>query len=161
MVTLVHTLQQHTDELRCCCFSAGLLAACSADETLRVDDTSHLGAARLSAVQTWLRGSLLLLQRLRPEPLGLFLQDTLRSRSLHGFVPVTPEAEAPRCAKAASRCFSLRCSSVSEAGVVACCFSPCGQVFVTGCTNGDLKLWDVDISLLHAEKDAHDLGVTC
>ncbi|CAB1420481.1 unnamed protein product [Pleuronectes platessa] len=28
--------------------------------------------------------------------------------SLHGFVPVTPEAEAPRCAKAASRCFSLR-----------------------------------------------------
>ncbi|CAB1461036.1 unnamed protein product [Pleuronectes platessa] len=31
------------------------------------------------------------------------------NRSLHGFVPVTPEAEAPRCAKAASRCFSLRC----------------------------------------------------
>ncbi|CAB1426992.1 unnamed protein product [Pleuronectes platessa] len=30
-------------------------------------------------------------------------------RSLHGFVPVTPEAEATRCAKAASRCFSLRC----------------------------------------------------
>ncbi|CAB1452446.1 unnamed protein product [Pleuronectes platessa] len=30
--------------------------------------------------------------------------------SLHGFVPVTPEAEAPRCAKAALRCFSLRCS---------------------------------------------------
>ncbi|CAB1434704.1 unnamed protein product, partial [Pleuronectes platessa] len=39
--------------------------------------------------------------------------------------------------------------------------SLCGQVFVNGCTNGDLKLWDVDISLLHAEKDAHDLGVTC
>ncbi|CAB1426911.1 unnamed protein product [Pleuronectes platessa] len=32
-----------------------------------------------------------------------------KQRSLHGFVPVTPEAEAPRCAKAASRCFSLRC----------------------------------------------------
>ncbi|CAB1442297.1 unnamed protein product [Pleuronectes platessa] len=32
-----------------------------------------------------------------------------RSSSLHGFVPVTPEAEAPRCVKAASRCFSLRC----------------------------------------------------
>ncbi|CAB1414361.1 unnamed protein product [Pleuronectes platessa] len=30
-------------------------------------------------------------------------------KSLHGFVPVTPEAEAPHCAKAASRCFSLRC----------------------------------------------------
>ncbi|CAB1425808.1 unnamed protein product [Pleuronectes platessa] len=33
----------------------------------------------------------------------------LIERSLHGFVPVTPEAEAPRCVKAASRCFSLRC----------------------------------------------------
>ncbi|CAB1452754.1 unnamed protein product [Pleuronectes platessa] len=37
------------------------------------------------------------------------LKEEHRTRSLHGFVPVTPEAEAPRCAKAASRCFSLRC----------------------------------------------------
>ncbi|CAB1412449.1 unnamed protein product [Pleuronectes platessa] len=35
--------------------------------------------------------------------------DARAELSLHGFVPVTPEAEAPRCAKAASRCFSLRC----------------------------------------------------
>ncbi|CAI5656195.1 unnamed protein product [Oreochromis niloticus] len=34
-------------------------------------------------------------------------------------------------------------------------------MFVTGCTRGDLKLWDAHTSLLHAEKDAHDLGVTC
>lgn len=54
-----------------------------------------------------------------------------------------------------------RCSPVSEASVVACCFSPCGQMFVTGCTRGDLKLWDTDVNLLHSEKDAHDLGVTC
>lgn len=57
--------------------------------------------------------------------------------------------------------FTHRCSAVSEASVVACCFSPCGQFFVTGCTNGDLKLWDVDFSLLLAERDAHDLGVAC
>lgn len=57
--------------------------------------------------------------------------------------------------------FSRRCGAVSEASVVACCFSPCGQMFMTGCTYGDLKLWDVDVSLLHAEKDAHDLGVAC
>lgn len=50
---------------------------------------------------------------------------------------------------------------MSEASVVACCFSPCGQMFVTGCTRGDLRLWDTAIDLLHAEKDAHDLGVTC
>ncbi|CAB1438214.1 unnamed protein product, partial [Pleuronectes platessa] len=37
-----------------------------------------------------------------------FINEQPSSRSLHGFVPVTPEAEAPRCAKAASRCFSLR-----------------------------------------------------
>ncbi|CAB1440780.1 unnamed protein product [Pleuronectes platessa] len=37
------------------------------------------------------------------------LDKSLLWGSLHGFVPVTPEAEAPRCAKAASRCFSLRC----------------------------------------------------
>ncbi|XP_026231804.1 WD repeat, SAM and U-box domain-containing protein 1-like [Anabas testudineus] len=55
----------------------------------------------------------------------------------------------------------FRCGAVSEASVVACCFSPCGQMFMTGCTYGDLKLWDVDVSLLHAEKDAHDLGVAC
>lgn len=34
-------------------------------------------------------------------------------------------------------------------------------MFVTGYTRGDLKLWDAYTSLLHAEKDAHDLGVTC
>lgn len=54
-----------------------------------------------------------------------------------------------------------RCSQVSEASVVACGFSPCGQMFVTGCTRGDLKLWDTDVNLLSSVKDAHDLGVTC
>lgn len=54
-----------------------------------------------------------------------------------------------------------RCVQVSEASVVACCFSPCGQMFVTGCTHGDLKLWDADVNLLSSERDAHDLGVTC
>ncbi|CAB1423566.1 unnamed protein product [Pleuronectes platessa] len=41
---------------------------------------------------------------------AFILKEEHRTRSLHGFVPVTPEAEAPRCAKAASRCFSLRCN---------------------------------------------------
>lgn len=56
---------------------------------------------------------------------------------------------------------SHRCRQVSEASVVACCFSPCGQMFVTGCSHGDLKLWDLDMNLLSSERDAHDLGVTC
>lgn len=45
--------------------------------------------------------------------------------------------------------------------MVACCFSPCSQMFVSGCTHGDIKLWDADFRLLLAEKNAHDLGVTC
>lgn len=50
---------------------------------------------------------------------------------------------------------------VSEASVVACCFSPCSQMFVSGCTLGDLRLWGVDGTALCVQKDAHDLGVTC
>ncbi|CAB1346682.1 unnamed protein product [Coregonus sp. 'balchen'] len=28
-------------------------------------------------------------------------------------------------------------------------------------TSGDIKVWDLDMKQLHAEKDVHDLGVTC
>jgi WD40 repeat protein len=45
--------------------------------------------------------------------------------------------------------------------MVACSFTPCGQMFVTGSTYGDLRLWDLDMNQLHAEKNTHDLGVTC
>lgn len=45
--------------------------------------------------------------------------------------------------------------------MVACSFSPCSQLFVTGSTYGDLRVWDLDLNQLHAEKNAHDLGVTC
>ncbi|XP_030614265.1 WD repeat, SAM and U-box domain-containing protein 1 isoform X2 [Archocentrus centrarchus] len=45
--------------------------------------------------------------------------------------------------------------------MVACSFSPCSQVFMTGSTYGDLRLWDLHMNQLHAEKNAHDLGVSC
>ncbi|XP_055764448.1 WD repeat, SAM and U-box domain-containing protein 1-like isoform X2 [Salvelinus fontinalis] len=45
--------------------------------------------------------------------------------------------------------------------MVACSFTPCGPMFVTGSTYGDLRLWDLDMNQLHAEKNNHDLGVTC
>lgn len=32
---------------------------------------------------------------------------------------------------------------------------------MTGSTYGDLRLWGLDMNQLHAEKNAHDLGVTC
>ncbi|KAL0190614.1 hypothetical protein M9458_013312, partial [Cirrhinus mrigala] len=45
--------------------------------------------------------------------------------------------------------------------IVACSFTPCGQLFITGSTYGDLRLWDLNMNHLHAEKNAHDLGVSC
>ncbi|CAB1461109.1 unnamed protein product [Pleuronectes platessa] len=56
----------------------------------------------------WLPGMLALRSQITELASG-YTALLLPCRSLHGFVPVTPEAEAPRCAKAASRCFSLRC----------------------------------------------------
>lgn len=32
---------------------------------------------------------------------------------------------------------------------------------MTGSTYGDLRLWNLDMKQLEAEKNAHDLGVTC
>ncbi|KAK2839734.1 hypothetical protein Q5P01_013474 [Channa striata] len=109
--------------------------------------------------------SLLLLQLRRQLPARLlhgrirlvWCSDTgeeVTGRPLHG-------RTRPQQRVLTQRVSMLECYAVSEASVVACCFSPCCQMFVTGCTYGHLKLWDVDLSLLSAEKDAHDLGVTC
>ncbi|XP_035029910.1 WD repeat, SAM and U-box domain-containing protein 1 isoform X1 [Hippoglossus stenolepis] len=186
MVTLVHTLQQHTDELSCCCFSAGLLATCSADKTLRVYDTadfSELPGSPLSGhgygvhcccfsscgrslVSCSTDGSIVVWNPDTGEAAAELQHPGRSPLRVCALAPDSSLLLAGACDGTVAlwdfSCKTLRrCSSVSEASVVACCFSPCGQVFVTGCTNGDLKLWDVDISLLHAEKDAHDLGVTC
>lgn len=52
-------------------------------------------------------------------------------------------------------------STVNDTTMVACSFTPCGQMFVTGSTYGDLRLWDLDMNQLHAEKNTHELGVGC
>uniref|UniRef100_A0A8C7IVC6 WD repeat, sterile alpha motif and U-box domain containing 1 n=1 Tax=Oncorhynchus kisutch TaxID=8019 RepID=A0A8C7IVC6_ONCKI len=57
--------------------------------------------------------------------------------------------------------FSINRPAVNDTTVVACSFNPCGQMFVTESTYGDLRLWDLDMNQLHAEKNNHDLGVTC
>lgn len=54
-----------------------------------------------------------------------------------------------------------RTGAVNDTTMVACSFSPCSQVFMTGSTYGDLRLWDLELNQLHAEKNAHDLGVSC
>ncbi|XP_022596136.1 WD repeat, SAM and U-box domain-containing protein 1-like [Seriola dumerili] len=186
MVSIICTLRDHTDELSSCAFSPSLLATCSADKTLRVYNTadfselpfsplsghgygvhcccfSSCGSFLLScstdgSVIVWSSGTgevVAVLQHPSRSPLRVCALALDSSLVLAGACDGTVALwDFP------SKTLR-RCSSVSEASVVACCFSPCGQFVVTGCTNGDLKLWDVDISLLHAEKDAHDLGVTC
>ena len=51
--------------------------------------------------------------------------------------------------------------TVNDATVVALSFSPCGQALASGSTYGDLRLWDLNMNQVFAEKNAHDLGVTC
>ncbi len=55
----------------------------------------------------------------------------------------------------------FRTGAVADTSIVACSFTPCGQMFITGSTYGDLRLWDLNMTHLHAEKNAHDLGVSC
>lgn len=57
--------------------------------------------------------------------------------------------------------FLLSVGSVVDTTLVACSFTPCSQFFMSGSTYGDLRLWDLNMNQLLAEKDAHDLGVTC
>ncbi|XP_029461416.1 WD repeat, SAM and U-box domain-containing protein 1 isoform X5 [Rhinatrema bivittatum] len=49
--------------------------------------------------------------------------------------------------------------SVKDGSLVACAFSPVGNIFVTGSSCGDLTVWDNNMRCLYNEK-AHDLGVT-
>ncbi|XP_023806551.1 WD repeat, SAM and U-box domain-containing protein 1 isoform X2 [Oryzias latipes] len=187
MVSLLHTLRDHTDEVRCCSFSPSLLATGSGDKSLRVYSAStgftELPFSPLTAHGYGVHcccfsscGGYLLscstdgLALLWSADTGELLA-TLEhpSRSPLRVCALSPDSSrmlAGACdGTVAQWDFRSRkllsCSAVSEASVVACCFSPCGQMFVSGCTNGDLKLWDLQASLLNSQKDAHDLGVTC
>jgi len=51
-----------------------------------------------------------------------------------------------------------------EAAIYAAAFTPDGQYVITGCVNGNLKLWDCMDEYLTASittQEAHELGVTC
>ncbi|XP_035762619.1 WD repeat, SAM and U-box domain-containing protein 1-like [Neolamprologus brichardi] len=150
MESLICTLRHHTDEVTCCAFSPSLQATSSGDKTLRVYTTADFSELPLSP----LRGHGYGVHCCCFSSCGSFLLSCSTDCSVEGCVPIQDSLQI---------LFMLHkiCATVSEASVVACCFSPCAQMFATGCTRGDLKLWDAHASLLHAEKDAHDLGVTC
>ncbi|XP_027879728.1 WD repeat, SAM and U-box domain-containing protein 1-like isoform X1 [Xiphophorus couchianus] len=186
MVSLIHTIRDHTDEISCCAFSPSALATGSADKTLRVYSTADFKEFPFSPLTGHGYG----VHRCCFSSCGSYLLSCSTDGSVIVWSSETGEllsaVEHPGrsplrvCALAPDSCLLLagacdgtvalwdfpsktlrRCAAASEASIVACSFSPCSQVFVTGCTQGDLKLWDDHISLLLAQKDAHDLGVTC
>ncbi|KAM7407527.1 hypothetical protein PAMA_003310 [Pampus argenteus] len=186
MVSIVCSLRHHTDEVSCCAFSPSLLATGSGDKSLRVYNTADFSELPFSPLSAHGYG----VHCCCFSSCGSYLLSCSTDGSTIVWSSETGEVSAVLqhpgrsplrvCALAHDSSLLLagacdgtvalwdfpsktlrRCSAVSEASVTASCFSPCSQMFVTGCTRGDIRLWDVDISLLHAEKDAHDLGVTC
>uniref|UniRef100_A0A3Q3JQD0 WD repeat, SAM and U-box domain-containing protein 1 n=1 Tax=Monopterus albus TaxID=43700 RepID=A0A3Q3JQD0_MONAL len=162
MVSLVCTLRHHTDEVSCCAFSPTLLATSSGDKTLRVYGTADFSELPFSPLSGHSYG----VHCCCFSSCGSYLVSCSTDGSTMAWSSHTDSSLLLAGASDGTVALwdfpskTLRRYSV-KASVVACCFSPCGQMFVTGCTYGDLKLWDVDISLLCAEKDAHDLGVAC
>lgn len=186
MVSVLCTLEQHTDEVSGCAFSASLLATCSGDKTLRVYSSADLSERPFSPLSGHGYGvhcccfsscGAYLLSCSTDGAIGVWRADTgERAAELEHpkRSPIRTCAVAPDSslvlAGACDGTVALwdfpnkslrRCLAVSEASVVACCFSPCSMMFATGCTHGDLRLWGVDGSALCVQKDAHDLGVTC
>ncbi|KAL6484625.1 hypothetical protein MHYP_G00066700 [Metynnis hypsauchen] len=186
MAVLLRSLQQHDGDVNCCSLSTELLATCSGDKTVRVylsSDFSELPFSPLtghgygvhccclSACGTYLAScstdALIILWSTTTGALMAKLEHPGRS-------PVRVCCFSPDSALLLSgasdgtvalwgvREKTLRRSSVvCEGTVVACTFSPCGQMFVTGSTLGDLRLWNLTMNQMHAEKNAHDLGVNC
>lgn len=186
MVSVLCTLEQHTDEVSGCAFSASLLATCSGDKTLRVYSRAGFSELPFSPLSGHGYGvhcccftscGAYLLSCSTDGAIAVWLADTGErvaelvhpDRSPIRTCTVAPDSThviAGACdGTVALWDFSSktlrRCLAVSESSVVACCFSPCSQMFVSGCTSGDLRLWGVDGTSLHVQKDAHDLGVTC
>uniref|UniRef100_A0A8C6V0V6 WD repeat, SAM and U-box domain-containing protein 1 n=1 Tax=Neogobius melanostomus TaxID=47308 RepID=A0A8C6V0V6_9GOBI len=163
MVSVLGTLEQHTDEVSGCAFSASLLATCSGDKTLRVyscADFSELPFSPLSGHGYGVHrccftscGSYLL-SCSTDGAIAVWRADTgerVAELEHPNRSPVRTCAVAPDSslvlAGACDGSVALWTSPAKlcegkdvEASVVACCFSPCSQLFVSGCTHGDLRL---------------------
>ncbi|NXU17863.1 WSDU1 protein, partial [Pardalotus punctatus] len=185
MVTLIHTLADHRDDVNCCAFSSSCLATCSSDKTIRVYSLSNFAELPYSP----LKGHTYAVHCCCFSPSGRELascstdgttavwavRDGRRLALLRqpGASPVRVCRFCPRAACLVSgaadgsvvlwntQSFKLhRSGNVKGGSLVACAFSPNGNFFVTGSSSGDLTIWDDKMRCLYNEK-AHDLGVTC
>lgn len=185
MVSLICTIRDHRDDINWCAFSPKLLATCSSDKTIRVyftQDFSELAFSPLTGHGYGVHCCCF-------SPCGKFLAscstdattvvwsmdtgDLVTVFEHPGRSPVrvcvfSPDSSLVSGASDGTLALwdlpskTLRRTGASnEASIVACSFTPCGQMFATGSTYGDIRLWDLELNPLHTVKNAHDLGVTC
>ncbi|KAM9826530.1 WD repeat, SAM and U-box domain-containing protein 1 isoform 3-T7 [Syngnathus typhle] len=184
MMSLICTLQDHRDDVNWCAFSAQLLATCSGDKTVRVYNTRDFSELAFSPLE----GHGYSVHCCCFSPCGQFLASCSTDATTLVWSMATGEIEAVLqhpgrspvriCVLSPDSTHLISGASdgslalwdfpskqlrscVSDTSMVACSFSPCGQMFVTGSTYGHLRVWDLDMNQLHAQKNAHDLGVTC
>ncbi|NXP54950.1 WSDU1 protein, partial [Heliornis fulica] len=185
MVTLIHTLADHSDDVNYCAFSSSCLATCSLDKTIRVYSLNNFDELPYSP----LRGHTYAVHCCCFSPSGHLLAscstdgttvvwDARDGRMLA--VLEQPSGSPVRVCRFSpdstylvsgaadgsvvlwnSQSLKLcRSGNVKDGSLVACAFSPSGSFFVTGSSCGDLTIWDDKMRCLYNEK-AHDLGVTC
>ncbi|XP_066521073.1 WD repeat, SAM and U-box domain-containing protein 1 [Hoplias malabaricus] len=186
MVSLICTLQNHSDDVNWCAFSSSLLATCSGDKTIRVYSTRDFTELPFSPLAGHGYG----VHCCSFSPCGQYLASCSTDATTVVWSMVSGEIEAVLehpgrspvrvCAFSPDSSWLVsgasdgslalwdfpsrtlrRNGGVPDTTMVACSFTPCGQLFATGSTYGDLRIWDLSLNQLHAEKYAHDLGVTC
>ncbi|NXX75723.1 WSDU1 protein, partial [Urocolius indicus] len=185
MVTLIHTLSDHKDDVSCCAFSSQCLATCSLDKTVRVyslNDFTELPYLPLKGhtyavhcccfspsghvlASCSTDGTAVVWGSGDGHVLAVLLQPSRSPVRVCRFSPDSSRLLAGAADGSLvlwnTQSFTLyRSGNVKDGSLVACAFSPNGNFFVTGSSCGDLTIWDDKTRCLYNEK-AHDLGVTC
>ncbi|KFV76734.1 WD repeat, SAM and U-box domain-containing protein 1, partial [Struthio camelus australis] len=185
MVTLIHTLADHTNDVSCCAFSSSYLATCSLDKTIRLyslKDFTELPYSPLKGHTYGVHcccfspsghvlascstdGTTMVWDTRDGQRLAVLEQPSGSPVRVCRFSPessylVSGAADGSVVLWNAQSLKLYRSGNIKDGSLVACAFSPNGNFFVTGSSCGDLTVWDDKMRCLHNEK-THDLGVTC
>ncbi|KAM3917573.1 WD repeat, SAM and U-box domain-containing protein 1 isoform 2-T2 [Leptodactylus fuscus] len=185
MVELIRTLSDHIDDVNCCSFSDSFLATCSLDKTLRVYSLKDFKEVSFSPLrghtyavhcccfspnQTVLAscstdGKTILWSMYNGQILASLEQPSGSPVRVCRFSPsamylVSGAADGSVVMWNVPLLKFHRSGLVKDGSLVACAYSPGGNIFITGSSCGDLTAWDENMRCLYSDK-AHDLGVTC